>query len=147
MKYQIGHPITAEQFAAYYDLRWRVLRAPWNQARGSERDDCEDSADHVVAIDESGRLLGVGRLQLNCSTEAQIRYMAVEADFRACGIGRAIVERLEDLARGHRVEQIVLNAREEVVGFYARLGYQIVGVGPTLFEGVVHKSMKKALVD
>ncbi|MGI9427189.1 MAG: GNAT family N-acetyltransferase [Bythopirellula sp.] len=147
MEFQIDKPITAEQLEAYYELRWRILRAPWNQSRGSERDEFEEVADHVTALDESGRIIGVGRLQLNSASEAQIRFMAVEADCRGCGVGRAIVARLETLARGRQVERIVLNAREEVVGFYARLGYEIVGAGPTLFDEVAHAKMAKVWGD
>ena len=98
-----------------------------------------------MAVDQAGRIIGVGRLHLRGNLEAQIRYMAVESDCRGGGIGRAIVETLESLARGHRVERIVLNAREEVVGFYAQLGYREVGAGPTLFGEVVHFTMEKDL--
>ena len=34
-------PETAEEFDAYYNLRWMVLRAPWNQPTGSEKDEYE----------------------------------------------------------------------------------------------------------
>ena len=37
-------PQSAEEFAAYYELRWRVLREPWSLPRGSERDELEGSA-------------------------------------------------------------------------------------------------------
>jgi len=34
-------PETAVDRERYFDLRWRVLREPWQQPRGSERDDRE----------------------------------------------------------------------------------------------------------
>jgi hypothetical protein len=77
----IGNPETPEQFDEYFELRWRVLRAPWHQPRGSERDELNASADHVSVYDVNKRLIGVGRLHLNNATEAQIRYMASEEAF------------------------------------------------------------------
>ena len=32
-------PNTDLEFEAYYELRWRVLRKPWGQARGTEHDE------------------------------------------------------------------------------------------------------------
>ncbi|MGI9458273.1 MAG: GNAT family N-acetyltransferase [Aeoliella sp.] len=142
---QIATPETPEQLAAYYDLRWRFLRAPWDQPRGSERDELEEVAEHVTARDGEGRLLGIGRLHLNDECEAQIRYMAVEEDCRGHGVGRAMVSRLEELAVAHGVLRIVLNARDTVVGFYEKLGYRIMEEGPTMFDEVKHVRMEKRL--
>ena len=55
----VASPRTPKEFEEYYDLRWRILRAPWQQPRGSEKDDWEHLADHVSARDPGGRLLGV----------------------------------------------------------------------------------------
>ena len=146
-KLRIATPETAEQIEEYFDLRWRVLRAPWKQPLGSERDAFDPSADHVTAHDSNGRLVGVGRVHLNGDTEAQIRYMATEEDCRGLGVGRAILERLEQLARAHGVERIVLNARDDAVEFYERLGYSVIGPGPTLFDEINHSQMEKRLQD
>ncbi|MEJ2362384.1 MAG: thioesterase, partial [Gammaproteobacteria bacterium] len=43
MNYTYKSPQTKQEWQAYFDLRWRILRAPWQQARGSERDDLEAS--------------------------------------------------------------------------------------------------------
>ena len=40
-------PISGADWIKYFDLRWRVLRAPWDQPRGSERDDREDTSIHL----------------------------------------------------------------------------------------------------
>ena len=140
---QIAPPATAEELQEYYEFRWQILRAPWNQPRGSERDALEATADHLAARTSDGRLVGIGRLHLNDATEAQIRYMAVAQDLRQRGIGRAIVLELEAVAKQRGAHQIVLNARDEVVGFYERLGFEVVGPGPTMFSTVTHCRMKK----
>ncbi|MEX2163740.1 MAG: GNAT family N-acetyltransferase [Sulfuricaulis sp.] len=144
---QISKPETPEQWGEYFDLRWRILRAPWDQPRGSEKDEFDEIADHVTVRDQEGRLLGVGRLHMNNKKEAQIRYMATEEDCRGLGIGRVIIKKLEELARARGVERIVLNARDNVVGFYLRFGYTVTGPGPTLFGKVKHSKMEKRLQD
>ena len=124
-----------------------MLRAPWKYPRGSERDDLEDSADHVSVRDGKGRLVGVGRLHLNSESEAQIRFMAVAEDAQRQGVGRVIVQRLEQLADDHGVQRIVLNARDIAVGFYERLGYTSLGPAKIVFEEVDHALMEKAIGD
>jgi predicted GNAT family N-acyltransferase len=144
---QIGKPETPEQFKEYYDLRWRILRAPWDRLRGSEKDEFDETADHVTVRDEDGRLLAVGRLHMNNAREAQIRYMATEEFCRGFGIGRALIGRLEEIARDRGAERIVLNARAHVVGFYQRFGFTVTGPGPTLFDKVKHSRMEKSLLE
>lgn len=141
----IARPETPEEFEEYLDLRWRVLRAPWHQPRGSEKDEWENRADHLTARDEEGRLLGVGRLHLNNPGEAQIRYMATEEGCRGRGVGTALYRRLEALAANHHARHITLNARESAVGFYQKCGFEITGDGPLLFGVIPHKVMRKEL--
>ncbi len=81
MLYRIKQPETKAEFKHYYHLRWKLLRAPWNQPEGSEVDDIDDKCFYVMAItvnaDEKDKVIGIARLQFNSDDEAQIRYMAV----------------------------------------------------------------------
>ena len=70
-------PETKEQFEIYYQLRWEVLRKPWNKPKGSEKDELEEESFHALAISDNGKALGVIRLQLNSPEEGQFRYMGV----------------------------------------------------------------------
>jgi predicted GNAT family N-acyltransferase len=142
---EVRSPRTPEEFDRYYDLRWRVLRAPWGSPRGSERDELEESATHAMIVDVDGNALAAGRLHLNSREEAQIRYMAVAKSDRGRGLGRRIVEYLEAAARSAGATNVVLNARDEVLGFYTALGYEVVGPGPTMFGTVKHSKMQRRL--
>lgn len=139
----LKQPTSLEEIEAYYDLRWRILREPWEQPRGSERDELETIAYHMAAYDEQGSLLGIGRLHREDDIESQIRYMAVEEDTRGKGIGRAIVEGLESIAQAQGAKCITLNSRKSAVEFYERLGYRVTGAGPTLFGTIEHSTMAK----
>lgn len=142
---KIAKPETPEQWEEYFNLRWRILRAPWDQPRESEKDEFEGVADHVTVREQNGRLVGVGRLHMNNEDEAQIRYMATEKDCRGLGVGRAIIEKLEELARMRGVLRIVLNARDNVVSFYQHFGYFVIGPGPIMFGKIKHSKMEKRL--
>ncbi len=144
----LGSPKTPAELDEYFELRWQVLRKFLNQPHGSERDEFDEPgarAFHVTVRDETRRLLGVGRLHFNSPEESQIRYMAVDEAAQGSGVGRSLVEQLETIAREQNAAQIVLNAREAVVGFYERLGYEIVGDGPTMFHDLKHVRMSKDL--
>ncbi|MBS7629078.1 GNAT family N-acetyltransferase [Candidatus Bathyarchaeota archaeon] len=144
MNVEIKEPKTAEEFEKYYELRWRVLREPWGQPPGSEKDDLEGEATHIVAL-IGGEIIGVGRIHFNSNIEAQIRYMAVENHYREMGVGSMILKRLEDVARVRGARRIVLNAREEAVKFYRKHGYEVVGDAGTLFDSIRHWRMIKNL--
>ena len=59
---EVRSPETESEFRVYYDLRWRVLREPWGQPLGSERDEHDVTATHVAGYDEAKRIVCVGRL-------------------------------------------------------------------------------------
>jgi len=143
--FELGQPSQPAELERYFRFRWQLLRAPWGQPRGSERDEFEDVAHHLMARIPSGDLVGVGRVHFADPATAQIRFMATAVAFRGRGIGTAIVRRLEQIARERRTGVVVLNARENAVPFYAGLGYSICGDGPTLYGSIPHKRMQKLI--
>ena len=145
MPITIKQPKTPEEFAQYYDLRWRILRAPWNQPVGSEKDQLEDTCYHLMACDQSNNTIGVGRIQSNKIDEAQIRYMAVTPEHEGTGVGRTIVNELEAIALDNDHDIIVLDAREPAVGFYEKLGYTVTNKTYVLFDCIQHYRMQKIL--
>ncbi|HJN83333.1 MAG: GNAT family N-acetyltransferase [Verrucomicrobiota bacterium] len=142
---EIRSPETDTEFEAYYDLRWRVLRQPWGQSPGSERDELDDDATHVAGYDEVKGLVCVGRLHAVETGVGQVRYMAVEEPLRGRGLGQAVLNELERLGKRQGMSVIVLDAREAAVGFYRRNGYEAVDEGHVLFGEVRHSKMRKRL--
>jgi GNAT superfamily N-acetyltransferase len=141
----VCRPTTEDEFSCYYELRWQVLREPWGQPRGSERDDLEEQSVHAVVWAPTGEPLAVGRLHFNSPEEAQIRYMAVVETARGRGLGGQVLDFLEAIARQRGARTIVLNARNDAAVFYERHQYEPAGSGPTLFGTVVHTRMTKRL--
>jgi predicted GNAT family N-acyltransferase len=136
-------PQSPAEWESYYDLRWRILRAPWNQPRGGDPDEGQGDMLHAMIGDDDGRAIAVGRIIFKSAEEAQIRSMATEEGRRGEGLGRRIMDFLEQAARNRGVKVIFLNAREQAAGFYARLGYEVVGPGPLLFGVIPHLAMRK----
>ncbi len=144
MEFFVKQPETPEEIEQYFELRWRMLRAPWGEAEGSEVDDIEDQCFHIMVMNNE-HVLGVGRLQFNSADEAQIRYMAVEKKHERNGIGRLIVNALEQEAISKSINTVMLDAREPAVGFYQKLGYRIEEKSYVLFDEIQHYRMTKQL--
>jgi len=143
---KIIEPTTSKEFKKYYNLRYEILRKPWGQPLGSERDEREETSIHRMIIDnKTGNTLAVGRLQFNSEDEAQIRYMAVADYFQGEGLGSQIIIALEDVARGKGIQRIILSARENALQFYRNNGYEIVKKTHLLFGEIQHWLMGKEL--
>ncbi|QQS35206.1 MAG: GNAT family N-acetyltransferase [Ignavibacteriales bacterium] len=136
-------PKTKEEFERYYDLRWRMLRAPWNQPRGSEKDPIEDIAYPIMVCEVDGIPIGVGRVHFNSDDEAQIRSMAVEPEWQKKGIGSIIINELEKIAIDKGAKYVVLNARDTAIPFYEKHGYRLIEKTITLFGTIPHHIMRK----
>ncbi len=138
-------PNTAAEFAQYYQLRWQILRKPWQQALGSEQDEHEQYAIHRMIIDEKSKVLAVGRLEHTVEQQGQIRFMAVDDKAQGQGLGQQIVNALEQQASQLGMTEVCLNARDNALGFYQKLGYENKGYSHTLFDDVKHYRMVKKL--
>lgn len=136
-------PQTPEEFERYRDLRWRILRAPWNQPKGTELDELEMKAFPIMVCEKDGIPIGVGRVHFNSEDEAQIRSMAVEEEWRGKGIGAIVLKALEKIAIKKGAKKIILHARDHAVKFYEKNGYIIVKQSHTLFGVIPHYLMEK----
>ncbi|WP_345237835.1 GNAT family N-acetyltransferase [Hymenobacter saemangeumensis] len=143
----IKSPTSPAEWAAYYDLRYRVLRQPWQQPRGSERsdDDAAPQTVHALALGPDGRAVAVGRLHPSSASEGQVRYMAVAAESQGQGLGGQVLSYLEGRARELGLGSISLHAREAAVPFYQQHGYEMIAPSHLLFVQIQHYLMRKQL--
>jgi predicted GNAT family N-acyltransferase len=142
---RIIEPVSPGDLEQYYELRWKILRAPWNQPRGSERDSGDADSTHLMMIDDRHVAAAVGRLHFNSTREAQVRYMAVAVEQQRRGFGSRMLQALEQQAVTLGAACIVLDARETALGFYARHGYAAEGPGHVLYNYISHIRMRKTL--
>ncbi|MDH5371118.1 MAG: GNAT family N-acetyltransferase [Gammaproteobacteria bacterium] len=141
----IKAPGTAKEFEQYYHLRWLLLRAPWQQPAGSEKDELENESIHRIAL-LNNIIVGVGRIHFINKDKAQVRYMAVTKDFERRGIGQAILDSLEQAAKRNNRKTLILHAREYAVGFYTKQEYKTIKPSHLLFNEIQHFEMAKHLI-
>jgi len=141
----IIEPSTPGEYQHYFELRWKILRAPWGRQPGSEQDELENTSTHLMVVDDGNRILGVGRLHFNSIQEAQIRYMAVAGAHQRTGIGTQLLNALELKASTLGATRVSIDARETALRFYRKHGYVPVGPGHVLYNTIAHVKMRKKL--
>lgn len=147
-------PVGEAQWGAYIDCRVRNLYTPYGlpaSCADSELDTPRDREGifHRAAITQDGRIVGVGRLDLQPDrggvSSAQLRFFAVDASTRGTGVGRLLLSEFERLARERGVVRLWMEARQEALGFYERCGYTDAGEGPTKWGLIPHRILEKIL--
>ena len=143
-KIQFKTPENDQEFKEYDLFRWKILREPIGKSVESLKDHHEKHAFHLIGM-MNNKIIACGRLHKNSSIEAQIRYMAVDKKLRGQGLGKKIVEHLEDYASRNQFKTIVLNARDHAIKFYQNSGYELVGPYNGSDTGIPHSKMIKKL--
>jgi N-acetylglutamate synthase-like GNAT family acetyltransferase len=142
--YTIQIANTQNQIDAIIDLRYDILRKPWNQPKETSSDGMEDTAINAF-IKDNGKVIACGRLQDNGEGLGQIRYMAVDANYQGRGLGKLIVIKLEEEARNINLRTVELQARENAVEFYKSQGYAVKETSFKLWDIIQHYLMTKNL--
>lgn len=130
-----------------YALRHKVFVVGQDVPEDLERDEDDETCDHVVAV-QDGRVVGTGRL-LRWSDggpagTGTIGRMAVAASDRGRGVGSAVLARLEERAAEVGLTAVELHAQLHAQQFYGRAGYRPHGA-VYLEAGIEHISMRKEL--
>ncbi len=119
-------PVTDNEFARYFNFRWRLLRKPLQLPEGSEQDEHEATSFHCYALNNDLEIVGVGRITPQERLVMQIRYMAVAENYRHQGVGSLILQSLLDYAKHNHAQDCWLNARNDACTFYEKNGFKLV---------------------
>jgi ribosomal protein S18 acetylase RimI-like enzyme len=144
MEIEIRTPQTEKEWESYYDLRYRILRQPWNQPQGSEKNEGDASAVHICLY-FNGITKAISRLDESGAGVGQIRFMAVDTQEQGKGWGRLVMNYAEKQAVELGYSKMILHARENAVSFYEKLGYSLVAPSHLLFGEIQHFLMEKEL--
>jgi len=143
---QIKNPKTRDEFKAYYDLRYKVLREPWGQPRGTEKDDYEPISQHFMAVDDqSGEVVGCAKLFENEVGVAWLSHLAVAIAHQKEGIGKLLTDYIENVARSEGYKMIGCLARLNTTKYFERAGYKISGLPSHYFGTTQVVWMEKSL--
>ena len=131
----IRSPKTREEFKAYYNLRYQVLRQPWGQVRDTEKDDYEPISQHFMAVDEeSGEIVGVVKVFEKSTGIGWFSHLAVAYDHQKSGVGRLLLEAVDQASRESGYKVLGCMSRLNTTAYFEKMGFQIAGL-PTQYFG------------
>ena len=107
-------------------LRDEILRRPLGLTFTPE--DLEEEKEHLlIAAFEDERILGCCMLVEESPDIVRLRQMAVLNDLQGKGIGKALMQFAENLARDRGYKVLMMHARKYAIGFYEKMGYKTSG--------------------
>lgn len=134
--------VTPEQLREAFRVRMEVFVEEQGVAAEAEIDEHENSSIHVLALC-NGVPAGAGRIRVVEET-AKLERICVLKQSRTGGTGKAIMNKLEEIAREMGLKKAKLHAQTQAAGFYEKLGYAS-DSDVFMEEGIPHVRMIKAL--
>jgi len=114
------------EYEEMVNLRNEILRKPLGLSFSP--DELENEKDNLLmAAYEDDQMLGCCMLVEEGHQTVRLRQMAVMNDLQGKGVGRALMQFAENLARDRGYKKITMHARKNAVGFYEKMGYRKVG--------------------
>lgn len=107
-------------------LREDILRRPLGMSFSADELD-EEKENLLMAAYEEDQMLGCCMLVEEEPGTVRLRQMAVVNDLQGKGIGKALMQFAENLARDRGFRKITMHARKNAVGFYEKMGYRKIG--------------------
>jgi GNAT superfamily N-acetyltransferase len=124
-------------------MRDDILRKPLGLSFSA--DEIEHEKDNLmIGAFEDETMLGCCMLVEVKPGTIRLRQMAVLNDLQGKGIGRALMQFAENLARDHGYKVLTMHARKNAIGFYEKMGYKIIG-NEFLEVTIPHVVMEKNL--
>lgn len=128
----------------YTDEQLVQLAPPDPDADAIPDAEFSDESRRPIVVERDGMIVGWGSVHLDANVLAAT---FVDPEYSGRGIGRAIVEELESIARREGIQRLVVPASLNAVGFYQALGFEKRGVrdagGPETSEIPSVKLTKK----
>lgn len=107
-------------------LRDEILRKPLGLSFSPDELENEKNNLHIGAYEDE-RMLGCCMLIEEDPQTVRLRQMAVMNDLQGKGIGKALMQFAENLARDRGYKRITMHARKDASGFYEKMGYRRIG--------------------
>ena len=107
-------------------LRDDILRRPLGLSFSQEELD-KEKEEILIGAFEDDKMLGCCMLVKEDPRVIRLRQMAVSNNLQGKGVGRALMQFAENIARDRGFYTLTMHARKTAVGFYERLGYEITG--------------------
>jgi predicted GNAT family N-acyltransferase len=119
-----AYGLADEDVQAAFALREDVFHGEQNVPLHEELDELDRDAQHLVALDPDGRLIGTLRL-LSFGEEAKIGRVVVAADLRRRGIASQMLQIALARAREQGFTRVRLAAQIVAVALYEQAGFAV----------------------
>lgn len=114
----------SNEYRQMIKLRDDILRKPLGL--GFTPGELEDEKDNMlIGAFEDEDMLGCCMLVEENPGTVRLRQMAVLNDLQGKGIGRALMNFAENLARDRGYKIMSMHARKNAIGFYEKMGYKV----------------------
>ena len=115
-----------KEYEQMVKLRDDVLRKPLGLSFSPGELESEKN-NLMMAAYEDDQMLGCCMLVEEEPQTVRLRQMAVLNDLQGKGIGKALMQFAENLARDRGYKRITMHARKNALGFYEKMGYKKIG--------------------
>lgn len=116
----------SNEYRSMVKLRDDILRKPLGLKFSEE--ELEEEKKHIlIGAFEDDDILACCMLVEEDPSTVRLRQMAVLNDLQGKGIGRALMNFAENIARDRGYKCISMHARKNVTGFYEKMGYVVSG--------------------
>ncbi len=116
----------SEDYKKMVDLRLEILRKPLGLTF-AEADLNQEKDDILIGAFEEEDIMACCILTKLSEDTCKLRQMAVRPKIQGTGLGAAMMNYAEQLAKDAGYKKMVMNARKTAKGFYEKLGYEIEG--------------------
>jgi predicted GNAT family N-acyltransferase len=109
-----------------------------------EYDASPDACGHTLLL-FNGEPAATGRWRSYKADTAKLQRLAVLKPFRGLGMGKKLIQALEQQAREAGFEFCILDGQCHAESFYHKLGYETISEKPFEDAGIMHVRMQKTL--
>lgn len=121
---QIDHG--TKEYHQMVDLRNEILRKPLGLS--FDKDELKrESDDTLIAAFEEDTMLGCCLLTKVDQRSVRLRQMAVQNNLQGKGIGAAMMNYAENVARDAGYHKMIMHARKTAIAFFEKIGYKVTG--------------------
>lgn len=105
-----------------------------------EYDHVDAECNHILVYHEN-KPVGTGRLRV-VDHEGKLERICLLENVRSLGLGKVIIEALEDIAKEQHIKKVKLHGQTHAEGFYQKLGYET-SSDVFMEDGIPHVLMTK----
>lgn len=131
------------RYQELWHLREAILRKPLGMSLSNENLS-RDKTNTFFIASHNDKIVGCVLMEPKDTKTVQLRAMAVYNEWQGKGVGRLLVQALEDNACQAGYNKIILHARKVVLGFYKSMHYRQVG-DEFVEVGIPHFHMEKEI--